>query len=51
MMVACASAFAANAQTQALSQSKLSDNWYVGVNGGVVAPAHHYKVLDNLNTS
>ena len=49
MMVACASAFAANAQTQALSQSKLSDNWYVGVNGGGVAPAHHYKVLDNLN--
>ena len=40
---------AATVNAQALEPSKtFFDNWYIGVNGGVTAPAAGYKVLKNI---
>lgn len=45
---AVAVATSAFAQRTAITSNKAGDNWYVGVNAGVSAPATGYKVLSNL---
>ena len=47
LAVAALSAQAISAQT--VMESKLTDNWFIGVNGGVSAPAKNYKVMKNIN--
>ena len=47
LAVAALSAQAISAQT--VLKSKLTDNWFIGVNGGVNAPAKNYKVMKNIN--
>ena len=43
-------AFSAQTMTaQTVEESTNFDNWFIGVNGGVQAPARNYKVLKNLN--
>lgn len=32
-----------------LAESKLTDNWYIGVNGGMSAPTTHHSWMSNLN--
>lgn len=39
----------ATAQTTTVKDSKLTDNWYIGVNGGVSAKSSYARILDNLN--
>ncbi|MBQ8712448.1 MAG: OmpA family protein [Prevotella sp.] len=39
----------ATAQTTTVKDSKLTDNWYIGVNGGVSAKSSYAHILDNLN--
>ena len=48
MMLAVA-AFAQTMNAQTVLESKNTDNWYIGINGGVTAPSKHYKVLKNVN--
>jgi len=48
-LMLAAGMMAANVNAQALEPSKtFFDNWYIGVNGGISAPAKHYKVLKNI---
>ena len=39
----------ATAQTTTVKDSKLTDNWYIGVNGGVSAKSSYARIFDNLN--
>lgn len=49
MMIAVAALGAQTVSAQTVVGSKNTDNWYLGVNAGVTAPATGYKVLKNLN--
>ena len=40
---------AQSAVAQTVDEQKFWDGWYAGVNVGVQAPAHNYKVLKNIN--
>ena len=42
-------AFAQTMNAQTVLESKNTDNWYIGINGGVTAPSKHYKVMKNVN--
>jgi outer membrane protein OmpA-like peptidoglycan-associated protein len=48
LAVAAFSAQTMSAQT-AIEESKTFDNWYIGINGGINAPAKGYRVLKNIN--
>ena len=48
LMLAVA-AFAQTMNAQTVLESKNTDNWYIGINGGVTAPSKHYKVMKNVN--
>jgi len=39
----------ANAQTKGLAQSKFTDNWYIGIQGGVSTKTTHTSWFKNLN--
>ena len=48
-LMLAAATFAANVSAQTVEESKtFFDNWYIGVNGGISAPAKNYKVLKNI---
>ena len=49
LMLAVAAFSAQTVSAQALHPSKTTDNWYIGVNGGVAAKATGVKVLKNIN--
>ena len=49
LMLAVAAFSAQTMTAQTVEESKNFDNWYIGINGGVQAPAKNYKVLKNLN--
>ena len=49
MAAVAMSAQAAFAQQSALVESKNSDNWYVGIQGGVASKTTHNAILKNLN--
>ena len=48
-MLAVAALSAQTMSAQTVEESKNFDNWYIGINGGVQAPAKNFKVLKNLN--
>ena len=48
-MLAVAAFSAQTMSAQTVEESKNFDNWYIGINGGVQAPAKNFKVLKNLN--
>lgn len=50
-IVAVALFSAQQISAQTVEESKLGDNWYVGVNGGVNFKTTHTKVFSNLNPS
>ena len=47
LAVAAFSAQSMNAQT--VVESENFDNWYIGINGGIQAPARNYKVLKTIS--
>ena len=49
LMLAVAAFSAQTMSAQTVLESKNADNWYVGIYGGVDAPAKGYKVLKNIN--
>lgn len=49
LAIAALSAQAMSAQT--VEESKLTDNWYIGVNGGVNAKTTHTSIFKNINPS
>jgi hypothetical protein len=49
LMLAVAALSAQTMSAQTVEESKNFDNWYIGINGGVQAPAKNFKVLKNLN--
>ncbi len=49
LAVATMAAQAVTAQT--LTESKLTDNWYIGINGGMNAKTTHTSIFNNLNPS
>jgi len=49
LMLAVAAFSAQTMTAQTVEESKNFDNWYIGINAGVQAPAKHAKVLKNLN--
>lgn len=51
LMFAVAAMTAQVMSAQTVSESKLSDNWYMGVNGGVNAKTTHTSIFNNLNPS
>ena len=52
MMALSIFAFTMNAQNEtAVKTSKFFDEWYVGVNGGVMAKISHNEMLSNINPS
>lgn len=50
-LVAVALFSAQQISAQTVEESKLGDNWYVGVNGGINFKTTHTKVFSNLNPS
>ena len=49
LMLAVAAFSAQTMSAQTVLESKNADNWYIGIYGGVDAPAKGYKVLKNIN--
>ena len=49
LMLAVAAFSAQTMSAQTVEESKNFDNWYIGINGGVQAPAKNWKVLKNIN--
>lgn len=49
LMIAVAALSAQTMSAQTVEESKNFDNWYIGINGGVTAPAKNFKVLKNMN--
>ncbi len=49
LMLAVAAFSAQNMSAQTVEESKTTDNWYIGINAGVNAPANRFKVLKNIN--
>lgn len=48
-MLMVTTAVAQHAGKTTLAESKITDNWYIGVNAGVSAPTTHYSWVNNLN--
>ena len=48
-MLAVAAFSAQTMSAQTVEESKTTDNWYIGINGGINAPGHGYRVLKNIN--
>ncbi|NPD92366.1 OmpA family protein [Xylanibacter muris] len=51
MMLAVAALSAETANAQSIKESKLTDNWYVGVNGGANVKTTHTSLFRNINPS
>lgn len=52
VLVLAVAAMAAQAMSaQTVEGSKLSDNWYIGINGGMNAKTTHTSIFNNLNPS
>ena len=49
LMLAVAALSAQTMSAQTVEESKNFDNWYIGVNGGITAPAKNFKMMKNLN--
>ena len=49
LMFAVAAFSAQTMSAQTVLESKTTDNWYIGINGGINAPGHGFKVLKNVN--
>ena len=49
LMLAVAALSAQTMSAQTVEESKNFDNWYIGVNGGMTAPAKNFKMMKNLN--
>ena len=49
LMLAVAGLSAQSMNAQTVYESKNFDNWYIGINAGVNAPAKGYKVFKNIN--
>ena len=49
LLMLAVAAFAQTINAQTVLESKNTDNWYIGINGGVTAPSKHYTVLKNVN--
>lgn len=52
LLVLAVATIAAQAMTaQTLTESKFTDNWYIGINGGMNAKTTHTSIFNNLNPS
>jgi outer membrane protein OmpA-like peptidoglycan-associated protein len=49
LMFAVAAFSAQTMSAQTVLESKTTDNWYIGINGGINAPGHGFKVMKNIN--
>jgi len=49
VLMLTAASMAASVSAQTLTESKTSDNWYVGINGGVATKTTHFSWLKNLD--
>lgn len=51
LVIAVAAIAAQTMSAQTVEESKLTDNWYIGINGGVNAKTSHTSIFNNLNPS